>query len=126
MIEPTMKLIVQIPCLNEEHTLPGTVADIPRDIPGVDAVEVLIIDDGSTDRTVEVAGEIGVDHIVSHRNTKGLALAFRTGIDACLRRLPAPGGGHHRQYRWRQPVLRRRYPGSDTAYFARRGRHRGG
>ncbi len=81
-----MKLIVQIPCLNEQHTLPGTVADIPRNIPGVDRVEVLIVDDGSTDRTVEVAREIGVDHIVRHRNTKGLAPAFRTGIDACLRR----------------------------------------
>jgi glycosyltransferase involved in cell wall biosynthesis len=81
-----MKLIVQIPCLNEQHTLPETVADIPRDIPGVDKVEVLIIDDGSTDRTVEVAREIGVDHIVRHRNTKGLAHAFRSGIDACLRR----------------------------------------
>jgi glycosyltransferase involved in cell wall biosynthesis len=80
-----MKLIVQIPCLNEEHTLPETVADIPREIPGVDKVEVLIIDDGSTDRTVEVAREVGVDHIVRHRNTKGLAPAFRTGIDACLR-----------------------------------------
>lgn len=81
-----MKLIVQIPCLNEQYTLPETVADIPRTIPGVDQVEVLIIDDGSTDRTVEVAREIGVDHIVRHRNTKGLAPAFRTGIDACLRR----------------------------------------
>jgi glycosyltransferase involved in cell wall biosynthesis len=81
-----MKLIVQIPCLNEQHTLPETVAGIPRDIMGVDKVEVLIIDDGSTDRTVEVAREIGVDHIVRHRNTKGLAPAFRTGIDACLRR----------------------------------------
>lgn len=81
-----MKLIVQIPCLNEQQTLPETVADIPRNIPGVDKVEVLIIDDGSTDRTVEVAREIGVDHIVRHRNSKGLALAFRTGIDACLRR----------------------------------------
>lgn len=81
-----MKLIVQIPCLNEQQTLPETVADIPRKIPGVDKVEVLIIDDGSTDRTVEVAREIGVDHIVRHRNSKGLAPAFRTGIDACLRR----------------------------------------
>ncbi len=54
-----MKLIVQIPCLNEEHTLPQTVKDIPRQIDGIDVVEILIIDDGSTDRTVEVAREIG-------------------------------------------------------------------
>ncbi len=81
-----MKLIVQIPCLNEAETLPQTVADIPRRIPGVDTVEILIIDDGSTDRTVEVACEIGVDHIIRHRNRKGLARAFRTGIDSCLRR----------------------------------------
>jgi glycosyltransferase involved in cell wall biosynthesis len=81
-----MKLIVQIPCLNEEQTLPRTVADVPRNIPGVEKVEVLIVDDGSSDRTVEVAREIGVDHIVRHRNRKGLARAFRTGIDSCLRR----------------------------------------
>jgi len=81
-----MKLIVQIPCLNEEETLPGTVAEIPRDIPGVDKVEVLIVDDGSTDRTVKIAREAGVDHIIRHRNRKGLARAFRTGIDSCLRR----------------------------------------
>lgn len=81
-----MKLIVQIPCLNEEETLPQTVADIPRRIPGVEKVEILIVDDGSTDRTIEVAREIGVDHIIRHRNTKGLARAFRTGIDSCLRR----------------------------------------
>jgi len=81
-----MKLIVQIPCLNEEETLPQTVADIPRNIPGVEKVEILIVDDGSTDRTVQVAREIGVDHIIRHRNRKGLARAFRTGIDSCLRR----------------------------------------
>jgi glycosyltransferase involved in cell wall biosynthesis len=81
-----MKLIVQIPCLNEEETLPQTVADIPRRIPGVDKVEILIIDDGSTDRTVAVARELGIDHIVRHRIRKGLARAFRTGIDSCLRR----------------------------------------
>ncbi len=81
-----MKLIVQIPCLNEEETLPQTVADIPRNIPGIDKVEILIIDDGSTDRTVAVARELGIDHIVRHRNRKGLARAFRTGIDSCLRR----------------------------------------
>jgi len=80
-----MKLIVQIPCLNEEHSLPQTVRDIPRRIDGIDEVEILIIDDGSTDRTVEVAREIGVDHIIVHINNKGLAAAFRTGLDACLR-----------------------------------------
>lgn len=80
-----MKLIVQIPCYNEEKTLPQTVADIPRRIDGVDEVEILIIDDGSTDRTAEVAREVGVDHIVQHKNNKGLARGFRTGIDACLR-----------------------------------------
>ncbi len=80
-----MKLIVQIPCFNEEHTLPQTVADIPRQIPGLDAVELLIIDDGSTDRTVEVARQLGVDHIVRHKANRGLARTFRTGMDACLR-----------------------------------------
>ena len=79
-----MKLIVQIPCYNEEQTLPQTVADIPRRIEGVDEVEILIVDDGSTDRTVEVAERVGVDHIVRHKNNKGLARTFRTGIDACL------------------------------------------
>jgi len=81
-----MKLIVQIPCYNEEETLPVTVADIPREVPGVDEVEILIIDDGSTDRTVEVARECGVDHIVRLAGNKGLAIAFRAGMDACLQR----------------------------------------
>ncbi|MGB0749374.1 MAG: glycosyltransferase family 2 protein [Magnetospiraceae bacterium] len=80
-----MKLIVQIPCLNEEKTLPETVGDIPREIPGVDRVEILVIDDGSTDRTSAVARELGVDHIVRHRTKRGLAAAFQTGIDACLK-----------------------------------------
>ncbi len=80
-----MKLIVQIPCFNEEETLPQTVADIPRDIAGVDEVEILIIDDGSTDRTVEVAKSIGVDHIVYNRRNKGLAFSFMAGLDACLK-----------------------------------------
>ena len=79
-----MKLIVQIPCFNEEHTLPQTVADIPRHIDGVDAVEILVVDDGSTDRTAAVAREIGVDHIVSHSRNRGLALSFMTGVEACL------------------------------------------
>ncbi len=85
MIETPMKLIVQIPCLNEEGTLAQTVADIPRQIEGIDQVEVLIIDDGSTDRTVEVAGECGVDHVVRNLNNKGLAASFRIGLDACMR-----------------------------------------
>jgi glycosyltransferase involved in cell wall biosynthesis len=80
-----LKLIIQIPCLNEETTLPATIADLPRQIPGVDAVELLVIDDGSSDRTVEVARECGVDHIVRLTNNKGLALAFQAGLDACLK-----------------------------------------
>ena len=80
-----MKLIVQIPCYNEEHTLPQTVADIPRQIPGIGEVEILIIDDGSTDRTVEVARKIGVDHIVRNKRNLGLARTFRRGLDACLK-----------------------------------------
>ena len=80
-----MKLIVQIPCFNEEATLPETVRDVPRQIDGIDEVEILVIDDGSTDRTVEVARELGVDHIVRNKNNKGLARTFRNGLDACLR-----------------------------------------
>lgn len=80
-----MKLIVQIPCLNEEATLPATVHDIPRLIPGIDVVEILIIDDGSTDRTVEVARGLGVDHIIRFPRNRGLGYAFRAGFDAALR-----------------------------------------
>ena len=80
-----MKLIIQIPCLNEEATLPETIADLPRGIDGIDEVELLVIDDGSTDRTVEVARECGVDHIVRLTNNKGLAAAFQAGLDACLK-----------------------------------------
>ena len=80
-----MKLIVQIPCFDEEATLPRTVADIPRQIPGLDRVEILVVDDGSTDGTVEVARQLGVDHIVQHVSNKGLAAAFQTGLDACLK-----------------------------------------
>ncbi|MFZ5835277.1 MAG: glycosyltransferase family 2 protein [Pseudomonadota bacterium] len=81
-----MKLIVQIPCYNEELTLPQTVRDIPRSIPGIDKVEILIIDDGSTDRTIAVARELGVEHIVCNKQNKGLARTFRAGLDACLQR----------------------------------------
>lgn len=80
-----MKLIIQIPCLNEEKTLPVTLRDLPRSIKGVDVIEYLIIDDGSTDRTVEVARKHGVHHIVSFPKNRGLAAAFRAGVDACLR-----------------------------------------
>jgi glycosyltransferase involved in cell wall biosynthesis len=79
-----MKLVIQIPCLNEEETLPVTLADLPRELPGVDVVEWLVIDDGSTDRTVDVAREHGVDHVVSHRSNRGLAAAFLTGLQAAL------------------------------------------
>jgi glycosyltransferase involved in cell wall biosynthesis len=80
-----MKLIIQIPCLNEEATLPETIAALPRSIEGVDEIELLVIDDGSTDRTVEVARECGVEHIVCLTNNRGLAAAFQAGLDACLK-----------------------------------------
>ena len=80
-----MKLIIQIPCLNEEATLPATIADLPREIPGFDQVELLVVDDGSTDRTVEVAREHGVEHIVRLTNNKGLAAGFQAGLDASLK-----------------------------------------
>ncbi len=80
-----MKLIVQIPCFNEETTLPETVRDIPRSIEGIDKVEILIIDDGSSDRTVEIAKELGVDHIVKINKNKGLAHAFSSGLDASIK-----------------------------------------
>src|SRR3954464_4309006 len=80
-----MKLIIQIPCLDEESTLPVTLADLPRELPGFDTVEWLIIDDGSADRTVDVARAHGVDHIVRLTNNKGLANGFQAGLDACLK-----------------------------------------
>ena len=79
-----MKLIIQIPCLNEELTLPQTLAELPRSIPGIDVIEWLVIDDGSQDRTVEVARELGVQHIVHHPVNKGLAAAFQSGLNAGL------------------------------------------
>ena len=80
-----MKLIIQIPCLNEETTLPETLADLPQAIEGIGEVEWLVIDDGSTDRTVEVAREHGVHHIVRLTNNRGLAAAFQAGLDASLK-----------------------------------------
>jgi glycosyltransferase involved in cell wall biosynthesis len=79
-----MKLIVQIPCLNEERTLPAVIRDIPRTIPGIDEVRVLVIDDGSTDRTAAVAWDAGADYVVSRPRTEGLAKAFALGITTCL------------------------------------------
>lgn len=81
-----MKLIIQIPCLNEAATLPIALADLPKQIPGIDVIETLIIDDGSRDETVAVARAHGVDHVVGFRSNQGLARAFMLGIQACLER----------------------------------------
>ena len=80
-----MKLIIQIPCWNEAEQLPQTLADLPRAVDGFDVVEWLVIDDGSTDATIAVAREHGVDHIVRLTNNKGLAAGFQAGIDAALK-----------------------------------------
>jgi len=82
----SVKLIIQIPCYNESETLAIALAELPREIPGVDTVEWLIIDDGSEDNTAEVALASGVDHVIRHPENRGLAAAFRSGIDACLER----------------------------------------
>lgn len=78
------KLIIQIPCYNEEATLGIALSDLPRQIPGISHVEWLVIDDGSKDKTVEVAKSFGVDHIINLSHNQGLAKAFMTGIEACL------------------------------------------
>ena len=80
-----MKLIIQIPCLNEELSLPITLEDLPKQIEGIDSIETLIIDDGSTDKTVEVAKKLGVHHVLQFTNNKGLAKAFISGINQSLK-----------------------------------------
>lgn len=79
-----MKLFVQIPCFNEEATLPSVLSTIPKKITGIDEIEILVIDDGSTDRTVEVAKAHGVRHFVYHKGNQGLARGFRDGVDYAL------------------------------------------
>ncbi len=85
-MDGAVKLIIQIPCFNEAATLPATLADLPRSVPGFDEVEWLVIDDGSIDATRRVARDHGVDHVVGHTSNQGLARAFMTGLDACLQR----------------------------------------
>ena len=80
-----MKLIIQIACYNEEETLPETLKALPRKLEGIDEIEILIINDGSKDRTVQVAKEHGVDHIVSFKKNQGLARSFTAGVNACLK-----------------------------------------
>ena len=79
------KLIIQIPCFNEATTLPATVAALPRALPGIDEVEVLIVDDGSSDGTAEVARSLGIRHVVQFERNRGLAAAFRAGLEASVR-----------------------------------------
>ena len=81
-----MKLIIQIPCFNEAQSLPVTLAALPREVPGCDVVEWLVIDDGSSDGTAQVARDGGVDHVVRHAVNRGLATTFMTGLDACIAR----------------------------------------
>ena len=79
-----MKLFIQIPCYNEEKTLPEVIRDLPKRIDGIDEIEIMIVDDGSTDKTIEVARSLGVRHIVEHGSNRGLAAAFRHGSEYAL------------------------------------------
>lgn len=111
-----VKLFVQVPCYNEEATLPLVVGSIPRAVAGIDEVRILVVDDGSTDRTAEVARSLGVDYIVSHAHNRGLAAAFKTGLDACLQLgadiiVNTDGDNQYPQqdiHRLIQPILERR------------------
>jgi glycosyltransferase involved in cell wall biosynthesis len=79
-----MKLVIQIPCFNEQQTLPQTIRDLPKSIPGIDQIEILVVDDGSTDRTVEVARLCGVHHILSLGTNRGLGRAFAMGLEQAV------------------------------------------
>jgi glycosyltransferase involved in cell wall biosynthesis len=79
-----MKVFIQVPCLDEEETLPTVLQSIPTQIDGVDQIEVLVVDDGSSDRTIEVARAYGVTHLVHHTRNMGLARSFRDGVDYAL------------------------------------------
>ena len=79
-----MKLIIQIPCFNEEDTLPATICDLPKEVEGFETVEYLVVDDGSTDETYKVAKELGVHHIIQLGSNRGLATAFKLGIEYAL------------------------------------------
>jgi glycosyltransferase involved in cell wall biosynthesis len=82
--KPLPKLVIMIPCLNEEATLPLVISTIPKEIPGIGSIDVLVINDGSTDRTVTVAKQLGVEYFVHHRRNRGLALSLRDGIRGAL------------------------------------------
>lgn len=79
-----MKLVIMIPCLNEEKTLPLVLKALPKNIPGIDEIETLLIDDGCTDDTVEVAKKYGVEHFIRHKNNQGLSRSFRHGLSKSL------------------------------------------
>ncbi|MET0389845.1 MAG: glycosyltransferase, partial [Polyangiales bacterium] len=79
-----MKLVIQIPCFNEAATLPEVLADLPTRVPGCDSIETLVVDDGSSDETAEVAMRLGVTRVVSHRGNRGLARTFLTGLEVAL------------------------------------------
>lgn len=79
-----MKLIIQIPCYNEEKTLPEVINDLPKELPGIDTIEYLVIDDGSKDKTIQIAKQLGVHHVISLGSNRGLAHAFLAGIGKCL------------------------------------------
>ncbi len=92
-----MKVIIQIPCFNEAGTLPAVLASLPQTLPGVDRIERLVVDDGSTDGTAEIARGAGVEHVVSLGRHSGLARAFSAGLEESR-------GRYRRQHRRRQPI----------------------